>query len=183
MIALDTNVLVRYLVADDAAQAEAARRLLAGLTDERPGFICREVVVELVWVLERTYRFSRERIAELLEELIASVELEIEARDDVARAAFRYQRRRPRFFRPHDRCRRESARRATPLYLRQASGADGREWSCWESIPAEGEWDCALREYGERGHVRVDGVLRDHSDRGGVVEKVPKRSALNFTPP
>lgn len=90
MIALDTNVLVRYLVADDAAQTEAARALLAGLTAERPGFICREVTVELVWVLERTYRFSRERIAEVLEELIASVELEIETADDVARAAFHY---------------------------------------------------------------------------------------------
>ena len=92
MIALDTNVLVRYLVADDAAQTEAARGLMAGLTAERPGFICREVTVELVWVLERSYRFSRERIAEALEELIVSVELEIEAADDVARAAFHYRR-------------------------------------------------------------------------------------------
>ncbi len=90
MIALDTNVLVRYLVEDDAAQTEAARGLMAGLTAERPGFICREVTVELVWVLERTYRLSRERIAEVLDELIASVELEIESADDVARAAFHY---------------------------------------------------------------------------------------------
>ena len=92
MIALDTNVLVRYLVADDAAQTEAARGLMAELTAERPGFVCREVTVELVWVLERTYRFSRERITEALEELIASEELEIEATDDVARAAFHYRR-------------------------------------------------------------------------------------------
>ena len=87
MIALDTNVLVRYLVAD-----EAARGLIAGLTAERPGFICREVTVELVWVLERTYRLSRERIAEVLDELVATEELEIEAADDVARAAFHYRR-------------------------------------------------------------------------------------------
>ena len=90
MIALDTNVLVRYLVADDAGQAEAARTLLAGLTDERPGFVCREVVVELVWVLERAYRFSREQIAAVLGELVATGELEIEEVDDVARAAFGY---------------------------------------------------------------------------------------------
>ena len=125
MIALDTNVLVRYLVADDAAQTEAARGLIAGLTAERPGFICREVTVELVWVLERTYRFSRERIAEVLDELIASVELEIETVDDVARAAFHYRRGGAGFFRPHDRSRREPARRTPPLYLRQASNADG----------------------------------------------------------
>ena len=38
MIALDTNILVRYLVDDDAEQARAARTLLEGLTSERPGF-------------------------------------------------------------------------------------------------------------------------------------------------
>ena len=97
MIALDTNVLVRYLVADDAAQTEAARALLAELSAERPGFVCREVAVELVWVLERSYRFSRERIAAVLEELIATEELEIEAADDVARAAFHYRRGGPGF--------------------------------------------------------------------------------------
>jgi len=61
MIALDTNVLVRYLVRDDAEQAEAARALLESLTTDRPGYVCREVAVELVWVLERAYGFSRKR--------------------------------------------------------------------------------------------------------------------------
>ena len=75
MIALDTNVLVRYLVNDDARQAAVARALLAGLTVERLGFVCHEVVVELVWVLQRTYGFSRGRIASVLEDLLASREL------------------------------------------------------------------------------------------------------------
>ena len=92
MIALDTNVLVRYLVHDDAEQAQAARTLLEGLTAERSGFVCREVMVELVWVLQRAYRLSRDQIAEVLEELVATEGIEIEAADDVARAAFRYRR-------------------------------------------------------------------------------------------
>ena len=92
MIALDTNVLVRYLVDDDPQQAEAARVLLAGLTAERPGFVCREVAVELVWVLHRACGFSRDRIAAVLEELIGTEELEFEAVDDVARAAFSFRR-------------------------------------------------------------------------------------------
>ena len=91
MIALDTNVLVRYLVRDDEQQAESARALLESLTTERPGFACREVVVELVWVLERAYGVSRERIATILRELVATQSLVVEAGDDVARAAFRYQ--------------------------------------------------------------------------------------------
>ena len=90
MSALDTNVLVRYLVRDDAEQADAARALLESLTTEHPGYICREVMVELVWVLERAYGFSRDRIATILEELVATEGLVIEEADDVARAASRY---------------------------------------------------------------------------------------------
>ena len=90
MIALDTNVLVRYLVRDDAEQAEAARMLMEELTEERPGFVCREVMVELVWVLRRTYGISRSRVADVLEELVISSELMIEAGTEVASAAHRY---------------------------------------------------------------------------------------------
>ena len=53
MYLIDTNVLVRYLVRDDRQQAEAARALLQSVTAEKPAYACREVVVELVWVLER----------------------------------------------------------------------------------------------------------------------------------
>ena len=90
MTALDTNVIVRYLVRDDAGHAEAARALLDGLTPGDPGFICREVVVEVAWVLERSYRFTRSRIAEALMDLTASDSLVVESSDDVAAAAYRY---------------------------------------------------------------------------------------------
>ena len=90
MIALDTNVLARYLVRDDTEQAEAARSLLESLTAARPGYVCREVTVELAWVLERAYGYTRDQIATVLEELVAIEGLVIEAADDVARAAFRY---------------------------------------------------------------------------------------------
>ena len=52
MTALDTNVLIRYLVGDVPEQAESARVLIDGLTTDNPGFICREVVLEVAWVLE-----------------------------------------------------------------------------------------------------------------------------------
>ena len=90
MIALDTNILVRYLVDDDAEQVQAARTLLESLTAEHPAFICREVMIELVWVLERAYGLPRDRIAAVLEGLIATEGLEVEATNDVARAAFGY---------------------------------------------------------------------------------------------
>lgn len=87
MIALDTNVLVRFLVNDDPRQSAAARALLAELTADRPGFVCREVIVELSWVLDRAYGFSRERVATVFEELVGTQELQFEAADDVLRSA------------------------------------------------------------------------------------------------
>ena len=93
MIAVDTNVLVRYLVDDDPVQAAAARASLERLTRERPGFLCREVVVEVVWVLERAYGFARPQIADVLVELMATDSLVVEEADDVARAAADYRRR------------------------------------------------------------------------------------------
>lgn len=92
MIALDTNVLVRYLVNDDSRQAEAARALLLTLTREEPGFVGREVAVELAWVLERAYGFSRDEVATVFEALVATEELQVEAADDVIRSADGYRR-------------------------------------------------------------------------------------------
>ena len=90
MIALDTNVLVRYLVRDHPAQAEAARGLIASLTRASPGFICREVTVELVWVLSRSYGTSREQIGTVLLGLIGTESIVIESAEDVARSALGY---------------------------------------------------------------------------------------------
>ena len=92
MIALDTNVLVRYLVADDPKQSKAARGLMHELSAGNPGFICREVMVELVWVLERSYDFSNEVISTTLVELLATEGIVVETADDVALAVLNYRR-------------------------------------------------------------------------------------------
>lgn len=128
MIALDTNVLARYVVEDDVPQAEAARKLLQSLSRARPGFICREVAVELVWVLSRSYAASREQIASVLLGLLATDSIVIESADDVADSAIRYADGVSDFA---DLMILAAAQRqaATPLYTfdRRASRADGVE--------------------------------------------------------
>ena len=79
MIALDTNVLLRYILDDDVIQTEIARKLLEDeLTSAEPGFISLIVVVELVWVMRRLYRQSAERVAAILLELTENAVLVIE---------------------------------------------------------------------------------------------------------
>lgn len=89
MTGLDTNVIVRFLMRDDADQAAAASAVFAGLTTAAPGFVCREVLVELVWVLQRLYRLPRTDIADAIEGLLGAGEIVVEAADQAAVAADR----------------------------------------------------------------------------------------------
>ena len=97
MIALDTNVLVRFLTRDDPDQWAAADALMAGLSAGAPGFICREVMVELVWVLERAYALPREDIARAVGGFLEAPEVRVEAADRVGLALSRYARGGPGF--------------------------------------------------------------------------------------
>ena len=84
MIALDTNVLVRYLTQDDDAQFQVAADLIEGCTRDVPGYVCREVMIELVWVLERAYKYSREEIADALLSIVTASQLSVENEQDIA---------------------------------------------------------------------------------------------------
>ncbi|MEJ8571353.1 PIN domain-containing protein [Microbaculum marinum] len=84
MIGLDTNVLVRYIVADDADQAKRAARFIEdNLSPEVPGYIGIVVLVELVWVLERAYGYSRGQITGLLDALLTTAELRVEDAESI----------------------------------------------------------------------------------------------------
>ena len=92
MVAVDANILLRYLLRDQPEQAQAAHALLDGLTADEPGFICREVVLETVWVMQRTYKLPRRSVAVALLELMARENLVFEAANDTARALLLYRR-------------------------------------------------------------------------------------------
>lgn len=60
MIALDTNVLLRYLLQDDDHQSKSAAALMKG---DSPVLITDVVLVETVWVLTgKKYKLGRESI-------------------------------------------------------------------------------------------------------------------------
>ena len=89
MRGLDTNVLVRFLTADDRHQSEIARRLIseAEAAGERL-HISTLVLAELVWVLRgNRYRLSREEAADTLDAVLGTALFEVQDRDLVRRAA------------------------------------------------------------------------------------------------
>lgn len=82
MIGLDTNVLVRVFVReDDRKQTEAALALLGRLTAATPGFVSLIVLVELSWVLERTYGYSHEVVLSAIDTLLNSENIHVERFD------------------------------------------------------------------------------------------------------
>ena len=86
MIGLDTNVLVRYIVADDIAQSAAAERIFESLSSESLGFVPLVVLAELIWVLQFSYQFNKQEIGTVIEKLLQSPELLMEGADIVNQA-------------------------------------------------------------------------------------------------
>jgi predicted nucleic-acid-binding protein len=84
MIGLDTNVLVRYLTQDDAAQSQQATELLERrLSEANPGFISLVAMAELVWVLDRAYRMAARQIAGAIERILQTEVFVIEKEQEV----------------------------------------------------------------------------------------------------
>jgi predicted nucleic-acid-binding protein len=91
MIAIDTNVLVRYLVNDDEKQAERAKHLFDAAANRSDHiFIGCIVLVETVWVLESAYEFTRSEQAEVVTELLAAGLFRFERKEEVEKALDRF---------------------------------------------------------------------------------------------
>lgn len=82
MRAIDTNILVRFLTADDAKQAEAARAVIEG----GDVFITTTVVLETEWVLRAGYGLPSEAIAAGLRGLGGLAGIAFEEPSEVAQA-------------------------------------------------------------------------------------------------
>ncbi|HYW34490.1 MAG TPA: type II toxin-antitoxin system VapC family toxin [Balneolaceae bacterium] len=67
MIGIDTNVLVRLHVEDDAEQYQKAKDLIEKCTIRNPLFISHIVLIEFCWVLRSSYKVPKEKVIEEIE--------------------------------------------------------------------------------------------------------------------
>ncbi len=80
MPALDTNVLVRYVVQDDGGQLAAARRLIERcIAEGRSLFVPVTVTLELEWVLRTRYGCVKDDVLQVLSSLFSAAELTFES--------------------------------------------------------------------------------------------------------
>lgn len=70
MIAVDTNVIVRFLVRDDETQAAVVRRRLKQAEAKRERLLVPLLLVlETIWVLESAYGKSRTEVLDVIEDM------------------------------------------------------------------------------------------------------------------
>jgi len=82
MIAVDTNLLVRHIVQDDAQQALSARHILSG----GAVYVSNVVLAELVWVLESCYEYPKSDVLDVLKELANTIDIVFSSRSAVSDA-------------------------------------------------------------------------------------------------
>ena len=85
MRAIDTNVLVRLLVRDDAAQAALAEVFIA-----QGAWVPLLALAETVWVLDAVYRRKPAQIAAAIDMLLSHEQLVLERADIVSAALAHY---------------------------------------------------------------------------------------------
>ena len=91
MIGLDTNVLLRFLVKDDEAQAErSVRAIRQAVARHEPIVLNHIVLVEMAWVLTSSYTCTRSEIAGAFDDILDADGFEIPDRDAVRAAAEDY---------------------------------------------------------------------------------------------
>lgn len=80
MAALDTNVLLRFLLQDDAAQSAKATRLIRQALDAGETlYVPVSVALELEWVLRSRLELDKAAVAQTFAGLLQTVELHFEA--------------------------------------------------------------------------------------------------------
>ncbi|MBC7624160.1 MAG: type II toxin-antitoxin system VapC family toxin [Aeromicrobium sp.] len=86
MRAVDTNLLVRLLVRDNAAQVKAAEAFVAN-----GAWVSNIVLVETIWVLDAVYKRTPRQLAKAIALLLNHASLTLEHVDVVARALDAFQ--------------------------------------------------------------------------------------------
>ncbi len=75
MAAIDTNVLVRLVTRDDAAQYEKASAFVA---KHQPVLVTQLSLLELAWVLISRYGLDKIKVGQVMAALLEMVELDVE---------------------------------------------------------------------------------------------------------
>lgn len=91
MLGIDTNVLVRLLVEDDAEQTRRAQRLVARAVEAGDAVVISLLVLlETEWVMRSRYAFEKDAVLRSLRRLLEAREFDFEDEPAIEEALYRY---------------------------------------------------------------------------------------------
>jgi len=89
---IDTNVFIRFFVRDDTEKAAGLERLIQKAREgELVLHIVPIVILEIVWVLEKVYKWPKQEVVELIKALLNTPELKVEMKNVVNQAVQLYE--------------------------------------------------------------------------------------------
>ncbi|MDL1971195.1 MAG: type II toxin-antitoxin system VapC family toxin [Candidatus Desulfofervidaceae bacterium] len=89
---VDTNVFIRFFVKDNTEKAAGLKRLIQKAREgELVLHIVPIVILEIVWVLEKVYKWPKQEVIELIKALLNTPELKVEMKDVVDQAIKLYE--------------------------------------------------------------------------------------------
>jgi predicted nucleic-acid-binding protein len=92
MIALDTNVLLRLLLSDDAAQSRKARQEIESVEAQGEAILLNDVVIaETVWTLRGKYNTTKPDLLRMLRAVFDTASFAFESRPILVDALARYE--------------------------------------------------------------------------------------------
>jgi predicted nucleic-acid-binding protein len=92
VLGIDTNILVRLLVADDAGQTRRAQQIVANaLRNQDAVLVSLLVLIETEWVLRSRYELDKDTTLAALRRLLETRELTFENEPAVEEALFNWQ--------------------------------------------------------------------------------------------
>jgi predicted nucleic-acid-binding protein len=86
VIGVDTNVLLRFLTADDPVQSPAAKAFLEERTGEDPAYVSLVCLLETVWTLRAGYGQDKEAVNSIVATLAAQDNIVLQDADAVREA-------------------------------------------------------------------------------------------------
>jgi len=81
LIGVDTNVLLRLFIVDDPRQNALAARFFGERSEDDPAYISVVVLAELMWVLEKKFKFARTDSLRVVGGLLDALDVMVEQRE------------------------------------------------------------------------------------------------------
>lgn len=92
MIGIDTNILVRFLTKDDTEQSLAVAKLFKHHNNNESSIFINDIVLsEVIWVLEKGYKYSKQQVIYAIKLILQTPEFAFSNHNLIVKSLYEYE--------------------------------------------------------------------------------------------